>query len=229
MQPHARSAGLATILATAHHAKFSEAIRRATGQDLARHPDVAPIGGLQDRRHVRIHPLDAANELAPRLGYRPKRGLLDSELFMRDYSEEEALLHELTEVLAPYTSLVTFNGKTFDDSKWLITRKNDFAQFAIDVTPTAGDEEDGRLRMHCGTIGTDDDIEHPVLLVYLSNSCAFEGSLDISIQVPHGERILGSLPREQQDFNLRDFHLLFRPQVGDSFNISYSFGDSCRL
>jgi [protein-PII] uridylyltransferase len=39
--------------------------------------------------------LDLQGELAPRLGYRPKGGLLDSELFMRDYYRRASELHEL--------------------------------------------------------------------------------------------------------------------------------------
>jgi [protein-PII] uridylyltransferase len=40
--------------------------------------------------------LDLQGELAPRLGYRPDKGLLDSELFMRDYYRRASELHELS-------------------------------------------------------------------------------------------------------------------------------------
>lgn len=39
--------------------------------------------------------LDLQGELAPRLGYQPKGGLLDSELFMRDYYRRASELHEV--------------------------------------------------------------------------------------------------------------------------------------
>jgi tetratricopeptide (TPR) repeat protein len=48
------------------------------------------------------------------------------QLFMRDYAEEEAMLHELTELLSPFRSLVTFNGKSFDvpllESRYILSR-----------------------------------------------------------------------------------------------------------
>ena len=40
--------------------------------------------------------LDLQGELGPRLGYRPRGGLLDSELFMRDYYRRASELHELS-------------------------------------------------------------------------------------------------------------------------------------
>jgi [protein-PII] uridylyltransferase len=40
--------------------------------------------------------LDLQAEIAPRLGYQAKRGLLDSELFMRDYYRRAAELHEVS-------------------------------------------------------------------------------------------------------------------------------------
>jgi [protein-PII] uridylyltransferase len=40
--------------------------------------------------------LDLQAELAPRLGYQAKRGLLDSELFMRDYYRRATELHEVS-------------------------------------------------------------------------------------------------------------------------------------
>jgi threonine synthase len=39
-------------LATAHPAKFPEAIREATGQDLARHPAIDALAGLPTRCEV---------------------------------------------------------------------------------------------------------------------------------------------------------------------------------
>lgn len=49
-----------------------------------------------------------------------------------------------------------FNGEKLDEQKWAITRKNDFAEFAVDLAPVKEREGDRRLRLRCGTIGTDD-------------------------------------------------------------------------
>ncbi len=48
------------------------------------------------------------------------------QFFMRDYSEEEAMLHELANYLSDFESLVTFNGKSFDvpllESRYVLAR-----------------------------------------------------------------------------------------------------------
>ena len=53
-------------------------------------------------------------------------GLQMEQLFLRDFSEEHSLLHELAERLAERPVLVTFNGKTFDwpllESRFTMTR-----------------------------------------------------------------------------------------------------------
>ena len=66
-----------------------------------------------------------------------------AQFFLRDPSEEPALLEGLTDFLAPCRALVTFNGKTFD-APLLRTRftlhhiPNPFADFAhIDLLPLA--------------------------------------------------------------------------------------------
>jgi uncharacterized protein YprB with RNaseH-like and TPR domain len=50
------------------------------------------------------------------------------QYFMRDYSEEPALLHSLAEDLAPFAHLVTFNGKMFDvpllESRYQLARRS---------------------------------------------------------------------------------------------------------
>ena len=48
------------------------------------------------------------------LGYIQDESFVVRQLFMRDYPEEEAMLHELVTVLGGFESLVTFNGKSFD-------------------------------------------------------------------------------------------------------------------
>jgi len=47
-----------------------------------------------------------------------------------------------------------FSSANLDKKKWSITRKNDFAEFAVDTIKADGGN--GRLRLRCGTIGTDD-------------------------------------------------------------------------
>jgi len=53
-------------------------------------------------------------------------GLQIEQLFLRDFSEEHSLLHELAERLAERPVLVTFNGKTFDwpllENRFTMTR-----------------------------------------------------------------------------------------------------------
>ena len=53
-------------------------------------------------------------------------GLQMEQLFLRDYSEEHSILHELAGRLAERPVLVTFNGKTFDwpllQSRFTMTR-----------------------------------------------------------------------------------------------------------
>lgn len=48
------------------------------------------------------------------LGFIEDDSFVVRQLFMRDYPEEEAMLHELANLLTRFESLVTFNGKTFD-------------------------------------------------------------------------------------------------------------------
>jgi len=48
------------------------------------------------------------------LGYLEEDHFVVRQLFMRDYPEEEAMLHELVRTLSGFESLVTFNGKAFD-------------------------------------------------------------------------------------------------------------------
>ena len=48
------------------------------------------------------------------LGFIEDDSFVVRQLFMRDYPEEEAMLHELASLLARFESLVTYNGKTFD-------------------------------------------------------------------------------------------------------------------
>ena len=49
------------------------------------------------------------------------------QLFMEDYGGEEALLHTLAEVLAPFSAVVTFNGRVFDlpllETRFLMSRR----------------------------------------------------------------------------------------------------------
>jgi len=49
-----------------------------------------------------------------------------------------------------------FGTTGLDASKWTATRGNDFADFAIDLVKAEADERGCRLRLRCGTIGTDD-------------------------------------------------------------------------
>jgi hypothetical protein len=49
-----------------------------------------------------------------------------------------------------------FDAPELDDDKWLVTRKHDFAEFSVDVDRAPGEQARGRLRLRCGTIGTDD-------------------------------------------------------------------------
>ena len=49
-----------------------------------------------------------------------------------------------------------FNRATLGEGRWLVTRKNDFSQFLVDITPEKGEDGGERLRLRCGTIGTDD-------------------------------------------------------------------------
>jgi uncharacterized protein len=53
-------------------------------------------------------------------------GLQIEQMFLRDFSEEHSLLHELAERLAERPVLITFNGKTFDwpllESRFTMTR-----------------------------------------------------------------------------------------------------------
>ena len=49
-----------------------------------------------------------------------------------------------------------FNADKLDGRKWLLTRQNDFAEFAVDVVPVKEKPGEGRLRLRAGTIGTDD-------------------------------------------------------------------------
>jgi len=48
------------------------------------------------------------------LGFLEDDHFVVRQLFMRDYPEEEAMLHELVRTLSGFESLVTFNGKAFD-------------------------------------------------------------------------------------------------------------------
>jgi uncharacterized protein YprB with RNaseH-like and TPR domain len=60
------------------------------------------------------------------IGYIEDDSFRVRQLFMRDYAEEEAMLHELTELLSRFRSLVTFNGKSFDipllESRYILSR-----------------------------------------------------------------------------------------------------------
>jgi len=49
-----------------------------------------------------------------------------------------------------------FDGAELDEAKWAVTRKNDFAEFAVDQVPGAAGSKGRRLRLRCGTRGTDD-------------------------------------------------------------------------
>lgn len=50
-------------LATAHPAKFPEAIRQATGQDLAGHPDIDKLAGLRTRCQVVANDIEAVRKV----------------------------------------------------------------------------------------------------------------------------------------------------------------------
>lgn len=60
------------------------------------------------------------------IGYVEGSSFRIRQFFMRDYSEEEAMLHELAGILPDFESLVTFNGKTFDvpllESRYVLAR-----------------------------------------------------------------------------------------------------------
>jgi len=49
-----------------------------------------------------------------------------------------------------------FNAEELDGKKWLITRKHDFKEFAVGIARSKDEKNPGRLRLRCGTIGTDD-------------------------------------------------------------------------
>ncbi|MFQ5791360.1 MAG: ribonuclease H-like domain-containing protein, partial [Acidobacteriota bacterium] len=59
-------------------------------------------------------------------GYVEDDCFLLRQLFMRDYAEEEAMLHELASLLARFEGLVTYNGKSFDvpllESRFVLSR-----------------------------------------------------------------------------------------------------------
>jgi uncharacterized protein len=48
------------------------------------------------------------------LGFRVKTGFVVQQVFMRDPSQESALLAALEEIIRPFETIVTFNGKSFD-------------------------------------------------------------------------------------------------------------------
>ena len=50
-----------------------------------------------------------------------------------------------------------FNTGKLDERKWLVTRKSDFAEFAVDIVMPKSKEGEGQLRLRLGTIGTDDN------------------------------------------------------------------------
>lgn len=59
--------------------------------------------------------------------------------------------------LAPVATLVDpFDLEKLDADVWLVTRRHDFAEFAVDVAPCPAPAKGRRLRLRCGTIGTDD-------------------------------------------------------------------------
>lgn len=49
-----------------------------------------------------------------------------------------------------------FSGDELDLGKWAVTREHDFAEFAVDLASREGAEGNSRLRLRCGTRGTDD-------------------------------------------------------------------------
>jgi uncharacterized protein len=68
------------------------------------------------------------------LGWWDAGGLQVEQLFLRDFSEEHSLLHELSARLAERPVLVTFNGKTFDwpllENRFTMTRAIKVPQLA---------------------------------------------------------------------------------------------------
>jgi hypothetical protein len=62
-----------------------------------------------------------------------------------------------SEAAAPVAALADdLNAAKLDEEKWALTKKHDFAEAVVDVTPILGKEGEGGLRFRCGTIGTDD-------------------------------------------------------------------------
>ena len=49
-----------------------------------------------------------------------------------------------------------FNNGVLDPERWAATRMHDFAEFDVNIVKVEGEEGDGRLRLRCGTRGTDD-------------------------------------------------------------------------
>ncbi len=61
------------------------------------------------------------------LGFVEDDSFVVRQLFMRDYGDEAAMLHELREILSGYDVLVSYNGKTFDipllESRFILARQ----------------------------------------------------------------------------------------------------------
>lgn len=61
------------------------------------------------------------------LGFVEDDSFVVRQLFMRDYGEEAAMLHELGELLSRFDILVSYNGKTFDipllESRFVLSRQ----------------------------------------------------------------------------------------------------------
>lgn len=61
------------------------------------------------------------------LGFVEEGSFVVRQLFMRDYGEEAAMLHALTELLSRFDVLVSYNGKTFDipllESRFVLSRQ----------------------------------------------------------------------------------------------------------
>ena len=61
------------------------------------------------------------------LGFVEDDSFVVRQLFMRDYGDEAAMLHELRELLSRYDVLVSYNGKTFDipllESRFVLARQ----------------------------------------------------------------------------------------------------------
>ena len=59
-------------------------------------------------------------------GYIDEDQFIVRQFFMRDYAEEEAMLHDLAGLVSRFVSLVTFNGKSFDvpllESRYVLAR-----------------------------------------------------------------------------------------------------------